>query len=371
MEKLEFLYQQNLDIEAQFRHKAILAILPECHALSIEVLTQGLQELGIKVYVIGKPNINSWFMDEVIDDLRRVKFDFVLGSFRWGTRWDHYDKFNLHNRFKVLIDTNDNRGAGYWKGKHAHFRKRFRKCMPPEEIAGRRVQPYRWIMPIGDYEPDLVFASQNDPRYKKVHYLPFGIARKFLELYEGKTGKDRRIDFTYIPGAGPKRKELAAFLAKNRLPGRTFNKTARGERILPEAIVKLIEEANPKWADHYRASALWGDYFKVLNDTKVLIYPGLRNTAHWESSRPWEGYASGCLVLLREPNIDMSEFPVTELCKKAVYNSLGGLVGRCKWLYNNQDTLEKLRLETVRRALKYFTPAPIARHFLSVVRGAM
>jgi len=103
-------------------------------------------------------------------------------------------------------------------------------------------------------------------------------------------------------------------------------------------------------------------YFSVLNDTKVLIYPNVYDRAHWDSKKIWEGLASGCLPLLEKPRIDMSQYPLTELCPQ--FENYDELVDKAKWLYSNQGRLEQLRLRVYEGALKHFTPLPIARYFL-------
>lgn len=371
---LESLYQRNLNIEKRFKHRAVLAILPEsCHAPVVTIL-EGLQELDFKVYVVGKSNVNSWFVNEVISDPRKVDFDFILGAFRWGTRWDHYNTFGLHDCFKVLIDSCDNRGVKTWEEKHNSYRRRFRGPMPPEEILNGVLQPHRWVLPLSGYKPDLVFVSQK-VRGVKTQYLPFGIHREYLDLYENKKGKERKVDFAHIPGRGPRRRELEKFLAENRLPGRVFNRNVYGGPVVAKEI-KSLAMGNSldggRYVSSYSPWILYENYFGVLNNTRVLIFPGVsEKTPWWDAQRPWEAHASGCLVLYKTPTIDMSQYPVLELCKEAVYDAFAELVSKCKYFYQDQERLERLRLETVRKALRYFTPVPLARYFLSIVRNIL
>lgn len=371
-ELLESLYRANLSIEEQFKYRAILAILPESFELPIVTILEGLQELGFTIYVIGKSNINSWFANTVIDDPRKVDFDFILSAFHWGTRWDYFEKFRLHSHFKVLIDACDNRGAGYWEAKYQEYRKRFQAPLPPTNIMMEELQPYRWIMPLGDYKPDLVFASQKVPSDQETHYLPFGIRRGFLELYEGREGKEREIDFAAIPGYGPKRRKLEIFFNEGKLPGHTFNMPIWGRKIVPKGIASLAGINNFGNDASYGAWVLWEDYFKVLNSTKCLVYPGIsEKTAWWDSKRPWEAYASGCLVLLEKPSVDMAGYPVMELCPEVIYDSLSGLTEMCNRLYSDLERLEVLRKTTCLLARRYFTSLPLARYFLAITRKAI
>jgi hypothetical protein len=361
-------YHRNMGIETQFKHKAILAILSESYEAPMITLLQGLQELDFTVYVIGKPNINSWFVNEVIDDPRKVKFDFVLSGLHWGTRFDYYKK--MKGNFKVLLDACDNRGAGTWKRKYKDYCSRYDAWTPPPEIAKKRLQPYRWMSKLFGYEPDLVFTSQKVPGDRETRYFPFGIQREYLKMHEGKTGAGRGISFAHIHGPGAARQRLARFMVGNKLPGHTFNGKARGAALVPKEIENLVK-ADPNVHSYHRWK-MHRDYFRMLNDTNVLIYPGVsEKTAWWDSKRPWEAYASGALVLCQTPSVDMSEYPMTELCKEAVYGSLNSLVAKCKDLWYNRGRLEQLRIEAVEGAIQYFTPVPLARYFLAKVWGAM
>jgi len=140
------------------------------------------------------------------------------------------------------------------------------------------------------------------------------------------------------------------------------NSKATGEAVIPKGIESLV--LADRNIHSYHRWILYKDYFKILNDTKVLLYPGVYDRPHWDSKRPWEGLASGCLVLTEKPPIDMSEYPMTELCPFAVYRDHGEMVEKCKQLYGNHGWLEQQRLEAVQGALRHFTPCPIARYFL-------
>lgn len=368
---LEQTYNKNLGVEKMFEHRAVLFIPTESYDAPTITVMRGLQELGFRVYTILRANINSWFVNEVIETPRGLKFDFVLSNLHWGTRWDYYDEFKLHGCLKVLIDGCDNKGGQSWKRKYQMYRQRYRGQCPSPEVLARDLHPYRWEMPLSGYEPDLLFTLQKIPGDKKSHYFPAGIHPRFWQLYEGKAVKDRGVDFTNIPGKKARRRKLQKFLSeKGRLPGRVSNKNVRGEKVVPKEIAILVEADDN--VHSYHRWVLWRDYYKLLNDTKVLIYPGKSaTTSWWEAACPWEGYGSGCFVLYETPTADIGQYPVTELCKESVYDSYGALVDKCRWLYKDQGRLERLRRETVGGALKYFAPVPLTRYFLSGVVGAM
>jgi len=364
MSILKSVWHKSQNAERKFKHKAVLFIPTESYDAATITVLQGLQELDWRVFTIGKPNINSWFMNEIIEDPRNVKFDFVLSNLHWGNRWDYYDKFKLHGRFKVLIDGCDNRGKKNWEQKYDYYCHKYNKP-PSEEIMMKDLQPHRWMMGLHGYKPNIVFTSQK-PFNDRTHYLPFGIRREYLRLRRGKSGRERLIDFANFPGSGSGRMHLTNFLQRTKLPGIVHNKKVRGvtessldfELFMNVALKDNNVHSWHRWLEY-------PDYFKVLNDTKILIYPNVyADRPHWDSMRIWEAYASGCLVLLEKPNIDMSEYPVTELCKEAQYTCLRDLVGKCKRLYSNQGRLEQLRLQAVEGALRYFSPVALARYFL-------
>ena len=77
---------------------------------------------------------------------------------------------------------------------------------------------------------------------------------------------------------------------------------------------------------------------------------------------------SGCLVLMSEPCIDVSEYPVTEICNFAVYDSYFEFIKKCRYLYKNQLFLDKLRIESFELVRKYFYPKPITSYFLKKIK---
>lgn len=365
---LEEVFQQSKNSESKFKHKGVLFIGSESYDAPTITIIQGLEELGFDIYVIKKSNINSWFCNKVISDPAKIKFDFVLSNLHWGTRWNYYNKFNLFNYPKILIDGDDNRAEWKtWRDKYNHYRNKY-TFNTSEDIKIRELAPFRWIEPLGKYKPDLVFTSQK--LYKSnTLYLPFGLQREYFRMSENKSTIKRKIDFIHVPGPGKKRKKMKNFLFFASLlkiiPGKVVNRHLHGEVVCSDKIKDLVEKDN--YVHTYFRWLLHKEYFKALNNAKVLIYPGIHYTPQWDSKRPWEAYASGCLVLMSRPNIDVSEYPITEICPFAVYDSYREFIEKCRYLYKNQPYLDKLRLEAVNKAIKYFSPAVLARYFLSKI----
>jgi hypothetical protein len=380
---LQRIYDESRDSEKHFAHKSILFIGSESYDAPTITVLQGLQQLGFTIYTLKKPNINSWFCNKVVETVNHLCFDFVLSNLHWGTRWSHYERYNLGSYLEVLIDGDDNHGL-YRDYPHLdwnigngqeHWREKYRRyawkyaCDPPEALKDMELQPYRWVEPLGDYKPDVVFTSQKVPGDSLSFYLPFGIHEQYRGLYEGRPTSERDIDFAHIPGPGVKRmrmERLMRFLARCRLlPGVVYTHEVRGEETAPDEIESLVAE--DRNVHSYHRWAMSKAYFRVLNRTKVLVYPGLYHYPQWDSKRAWEAYASGCLVLLAKPEIDMSEYPVTEVCDFAVFDSHLEFVKKCRFLYSRPSFLDKLRLAAVERAWEYFSPVPIARYFLAKI----
>ncbi len=363
MSTLKRIYYKSQGVEKKFKHKAVLFIPTESYDAATITVLQGLERLAFSVYTIGKPNINSWFINTVIDNPNSVEYDFILSNLHWGNRWDYYDRFKLHNHFKVLIDGCDDRGKRNWGEKHDFYYKKYGRL--GKDVTKRELQPWRWMMPLHGYKPDIVFTSQK-PHGSQSFYLPFGIHREYQRFTAGKSDRERRIDFANFPGPGSGRERLTNFLKRTKLPGVIHNEKVRGviessldfELFMNVALKDNNIHSWHRWLEY-------PDYFKVLNDTKVLVYPNVyTDRAHWDSARIWEAYTSGCLVMLEKPNVDMSQYPVIELCKEAQYTDLRDLVGKCQQLYSNQKRFEQLRLQAIEGALRFFTPVPLARLFL-------
>ena len=71
---------------------------------------------------------------------------------------------------------------------------------------------------------------------------------------------------------------------------------------------------------------------------------------------------------MEKPCIDVSEYPITEICPFAVYNFYLEFIRKCRFLYKNQNFLDKIRKESIEKAKKYFTSKPIANYFLQKIK---
>jgi hypothetical protein len=367
MRILESVYNESLDSERYFAHKRALFIGSESYDAPTITVLQGLSQLGFAIHTIKKPNINSWFCNQVVESVDGLKFDFVLSNLHWGTRWSYYHEHSLMDYPKILIDGDDDIDQGSWRKKYDHYVTRY-VYDPPESTKDLNLMPYRWIETLSDYEPDVVFTAQKQPDDSDSLYLPFGIHEQYTTLHQGRSTTEREIDFAHIPGPGKKRrfmKILIRVLHMLRvLPGCIHNGYATGEEMIPDAIRDNL--VNDHRVHGYYRWVMRKSYFELLNNSKVLIYPGThdRPFRDWDSKRPWEAYASGCLVLLGKPSIDVKDYPITEVCDYAVYDSTTEFIAKGRYLYKHPHFLDELRVSAVQRAWKYFSPVPIARYFL-------
>lgn len=365
---LEEIFQKSKGSEKDSQHKSILFIGSESYDAPTITVLQGLAELGFSVYTIKKPNINSWFCNKVVDNIDNLKFDFVLSNLHWGTRWSYYKKYKLNSYPKILIDGDDNLLWKDWRDKFEYYKKAY-IFEPKEEIKNKELSSFRWVESLDNYSPDLVFTAQKQFDDKASLYLPFGIQREYQLLFENKATRERKFDFTHIPGPGIKRDRMTNLIkilhCLNILPGSTHNSYVRGKKLMPEELRENILRDNN--IHSYHRWVMQKDYFEVLNNSKVLIYPGIDNWPFWDSKRPWEAYASGCQVLISKPNIDVSEYPLTEICEFAVFNSYFEFIRKWRELYKNPSFLDELRIKTFERVTKYFSPKPITNYFLKKI----
>lgn len=355
--RLEHVYQEAQGIEEQFN--AVLLIPTESYDAPLITLVEGLSALGVTIYTIKKPNINSWFANEVVEGPEGLDFDFVLSSIHWGTRWSYYDKYNLHSEQKVLLDGSDTIGGLGWRGKQEALNQRYVKN-PPEEVKNKQLSPFRWVEPIGDYEPDAIFTCQKVS--EEGSYFPFGIHQAYSNWYKDKTFDQKGIDFTHIPGIGNKRETMRDFIENYDLPGVIRNDGAWGTKRVPNPIREIASADLEANVHSYHRWVFREDYFELLNNTRALIYPGVR-TRQWDSKRPWEAMANGCLVLY-EIDIDNSEYPLQEICPFAEYETLEELVDKAEYLHSRPDFFERQSRLFFKRGIKYFNPISLARYFL-------
>ncbi len=369
---LEKIYQQAKNIESKFKHKAILLISGEGHNAPLITVIEGLNKLGFTIYTINKWSINAWYCSHIIENPNNYKFDFILSDTQFGVRWDYFDKFNLHNHLKILIDGDDNPLDDDWKTRQQQKLNQYRRM--PQEIGNRhrQIQQYRWCEPMDDYQPDIIFVSQKQHNDNHL-YLPFGIIDDYYKLAENKSTQQRLIDFCNIPGPGLKRKRLTKWIRQNRLPGRIHNSLVYGETKQIDnqdlsALITFDIKQNVHGAIRF---CLHKDYYQVLNNSKVFIYPGVSNSAWWDSKRQWEAIASGCYILFEKPTIDMSQYPVIGIDKFSMYNTYNELFNKCNYLHSNINVLDKKRISQTEQAQKYFSSESLVRYFLMEIKKAL
>lgn len=370
MSKLNEVYEESKGSESYFPHKSVLFIGSESYDAPTITVIEGLSKLGFNLYTIDKPNINSWFCNQVVSDPSTLSFDFVLSNLHWGTRWSYYDQYDLNSLPKVLIDGDDNKQGGLtWRDRHALYCERY-EVNPPEEVKKSQLSPYRWMEPLGDYQPNVIFTSQKEHGDNETYYLPFGLIDKFLHFFENRPFGERDIDFLHIPGGGVRRERMRICLARLKryrlLPGKLVNETIWGGKLIDDRILDL--EANDDNVHSYHRWVVYNGYSEALSRSKILIYPGIHDSPQWDSKRPWEGYAAGCLVMMLKPTIDVSEYPITEICPFAVCESVTRLIAKCAYLKYRPNLLNRLRQKTYSRAKQFFNSRAIASYFLSRVK---
>jgi len=364
--RLEDGYQASQNSEQHFKHKRVLWIGSESYVAPAITVLQGLDALGFEIMTIGKPNINSWWCNKIVTDLDKLDFDFVLSATHWGTRWTHYDTFGLHKHLKVLIDGDDAAAGETWRKRYEYYSKVY-VFHPMRKIKEKEVCPFRWMEPLGDYRPDVLFVMQKQPG-QEGHYLPSGIHHGYLELAQGKSTAQRRIDFCHVPGPGVWRDAMRDLLDLNVLPGLVHNRPVRGQPVYHEAIRDWAEqdrERDGKGNVHsWHRWARWSEFYVTLNDSKVLIHPGIDHYPFWDCKRPYEGWACGCLMAMSRPATDTGDYSPTEVWPDAVYDSHQELIDKAHYWHTHPDELDRARRESHERALKYFSPEAIARYFL-------
>lgn len=362
---LQLIADQATAIEKRFSNRSVLFIGAECYDAPTITVIEGLQELGFTIYTLNRQNVNSWFCNTVVNDISNLKFDFILSNLQWGVRWSYYEEYNLNSYPKVLIDGCDNHGDLTWKQKITRVRKRWKR-VPGDDVLSRQVQPYQWGESEKGYRPDIVFASQLFPGYDAI-YQPFGIQREFVNLAGGlPTTDDRSNTFLFIAGSGTGRAQVQQWVNNSPVEGSKVVSGVRGEAVIPDEIAPFIAKDGDdpgvhswfRWV-HYRG------YFNLLRDTKSLIYSNVWKHHHWwDSKRPWEALASGCLIMTETPSIVMNDYPITTLTPFCVFQSQEELIDKCHWLSSHQSHFDKMRVESTELAYRYFTPVPLARRFL-------
>lgn len=362
---LDDVYNSALGIENQFAHKCILVIPSESYDAQTITVLQGLEELGFTVKTF-KRNINTWFCEQVVSDVSTLVFDFVLSGLHWGTRWTHYKTHKLHNYPRVLIDGDDTMIGDTWEKKLERYAQMY-KMDPPDIVKNASIAPYRWVEPHRGYRPDVVFTlGRNIEQSGQGRYIPKGIHREYLTLAGVIPTEQRAIDFAHIPGNGVWRTAMSALCNLGLLPGLVVNGEARGNPIYPPQIAPMADQDNN--VHSYHRWACWSEYYKLLNNTKVIIHPGIDHYPFWETKRIYEGWACGCVVAMSTPTVDVSDYPPTEVCPEAVYEDHAELVEKARYWYDNPDYLNWLAGQSREHGQKFFSPVAIARYFLKAIK---
>jgi hypothetical protein len=357
--------------DAFYRHKRILWVGSESYVAPAVCVLQGLDKLGFEIYTVDKPNVNSWFCNRMVGDPSSLAFDFVLSALHWGTRWSHYDRYDLHGYPKVLIDGDDSFSDDHtWKDRYRFWVERY-GTEDSEAVKDAEVQDHRWIEDLGGYEPDVVFSMQKSPKDGEAFYIPSGIHEQYMEMGRPDTATgERPVDFAHFPGPGVWRSAMKDLLDIGALPGNVHNEAARGEPVYPEPIRELAGRDGDNVHSYHRW-ACWDGFWRVLNRSKVLIHPGIDHYPFWDCKRPYEGWAAGCLVAMREPCTDVSDYPPTEVCTEAVFGSHGELMDKAQFWYAHPNHLDGLRRASAVRGARFFAPEAVARYFLRRIREAL
>ena len=369
---LEDTYKKTKNIEEKFIHKRVLFIGSESYDSPTICIIEGLNKIGFEILVYKKANINSWFCNTIINNLDNIEnnIDFIISNLHWGTQWSLYNNLN-HKVPYILIDGDDRShddNISDWKNKYNKYCKSY-KINPPEEIKDMELSPYRWMNTIGNYKPDKIFMSQKYKINKECIYLPFGIHEQYLKYNKNLNCNHRQYDIINIPGTVHYyRGKITNILNNLKTTYKIFNSRIYGNNdIYNNTISNLCNNDNNIHSWHR-----WNmnrNYYDILNNGKILISPPVDkyNAPGWESKRPYEALASGCLILFhKQPDFDNSQYPLQELCDicEFEHENYNQMIQKCKYLLQNPEILEQKREECYNNAIKYFTSEPIARYFL-------
>jgi len=355
----------------RFEHKRILFIPSESYCAATITIIQGLDELGFRIFTPFKQNINSHFCNTLWHPGDDTEFDFLLSNLHWGTRFDFYSAHGLNDHFRVLIDGDDSRHGRNWLARYEGWCKVYPEGVPYNTAMGSpRIQSHRWMMPLGDYEPDLVFSAQKAPEDEDAIYLPFGLQHDYIKYATPKPWDERMIAVAHIPGDGPKRLETERFINHNLhlFPMPTHNSKVMGPWKCAQTIEWFCK--NDKNIHSWHRWRAYPNYYDLLSNSKILIYPGIFDFPQYESKRQWEALACGALVLWARPTIDTTSYSFIA-DESAVYDSFPDLVSKCNHFIDMGYAGEILAERYRERALNYFSPMALARRFLWYVAEEM
>ena len=385
---LEETYVECFESEKKFHQKAILFIGSESYDSATITIIEGLNSLGFKIYTYKKPNINSWFCNNVIHSLFNIEnvIDFVLSNLHWGTRWNLYGQLTHKVPF-ILIDGDDrlhNDNVSDWKSKYKYILQSYKRAS--DNVKNMVLCPYRWAEEMKgeielkdcndcsvqiqyQYNPDIVFMSQKYKINKDAIYLPFGIHANYIEKTQIiKNTYNRSIDICNIPGPGTFRSQMVSIVDSNLSNYNVWNKLVYGDMSVDDEIKEYCEKDTNNIHSWHRWR-ICNDYHNVLLDSKISIISLIDkyNAPGWESKRVYEALAYGSLPMFeRQPDFDNSSYPIQDICEgiEFEFQNYKELIDNCEYLLKNQNILEEKRQMSYKNALKYFTSVPITRYFL-------
>lgn len=140
--ELELIQARYARAEEWFKHRAVWFIGSESYDAATITVLQGLQELDFTVYTLKKPNINSWFVNTVVDE-PPTEIDFTLSNLHWGTRWDYYRQYEPPHPW-VLIDGDDDYWGKGWRRKYENYVARYRTNVSVR-VKETQLCPHRWV----------------------------------------------------------------------------------------------------------------------------------------------------------------------------------------------------------------------------------
>tara|TARA_B100001093_G_scaffold329155_1_gene314152 strand:+ start:1103 stop:2158 length:1056 start_codon:yes stop_codon:yes gene_type:complete len=342
--------------------KNILFIGSESYDGPTITIIEGLYNLGYKIFVYKKTNINSWFCNIIIDSLDNIEdnIDFIISNLHWGTRWDLYNKINKKIPY-ILIDGDDHNN-NTWKNKYIKYCNSYGilNTIQIKDIETQNLLSKRIMIKIENYEPDLIFKTQKFNN--EGIYLPFGINFSYLQFKKNIPISKRKIDICHFPGPGKYRENMTNIINKNFKNYSVSNKLIYGNMIVDNNIKTFCEKDNNIHSWHRWKTC--DEYFNTINNSKICIYvpaPG-----GWDSKRPWEILSQGTILLyFKTPGLIDNEYPLKQLGNFFEFTTIEELINKCNLLLNNKDFLNEKAKECHKNAEKYFTSEPITEYFLS------
>tara|TARA_A100001015_G_scaffold117496_1_gene130324 strand:+ start:625 stop:1671 length:1047 start_codon:yes stop_codon:yes gene_type:complete len=346
--------------------KNILFVGSESYDGTTITIIEGLYKIGYTVFVYKKGNINSWFCNTIIDSLDNIEnnIDFVLSNLHWGTKWDLYNKLSKKIPY-ILIDGDDHNNSNTWKAKYIKYGNNYGYINSKriKEIETQYLLSKREMIKIENYQPDYIFKTQKFSN--EGIYLPFGINFSYLEFKRDIPIDKRNIDICHFPGPGQYRVNMTNFINNNFKKYKVSNKLIYGNMIVDDKIKTSCKNDNNVHSWHRWKTC--DKYFDTINNSKICIYvpaPG-----GWDSKRPWEIVSQGTILLYFKTDglIDV-EYPLTQLGNFFEFKNHEELNNKLNLLLTNNDFLKEKAKECYDNSIKYFSPEPLAKYFLSKIK---